>query len=344
MNVRAYIVKKKTPTIYTVAEQAHVSIATVSRVLANSEKVRSETRETILKTMEELDYHPNLAARKLAFKTTGTIGLIFPDISGPYYSMVISGVDQEADRQDHSVLIYGTRGKSPKRDRFLQSLSSKVDGFIIMTRTVDESILLTLHRQGTLFVLLGRRYDSFDCDSVMIDNRAGAYNAVLHLVGHNHRRIAFVGGPADSHAHQERFEGYQQAMQHAGLGMDPDLLKSGNFLYEGGRVAAEQLLGLKQPPTAIFAANDEMAIGILDVANKLGFKVPEQLAVIGFDDIQTAAYTHPALSTVRQPMKRLGEVAANLLLYRLKEREAPIRHEVFSAELILRQSCGCSNG
>jgi len=335
---------KNTPTIYTVAEKAGVSIATVSRVLTNSDKVRPGTRELIMRTMEALDYHPNLAARRLGFQTTGTIGLIFPDISGPYYSMVISGVDQEADRQEHSVIIYGTRGKNTARDRFFQMLSSKVDGFIIMTRTVDESKLAGLHRQGIPFVLLGRRCDAFDCDSVMVDNRAGAYNAVLHLLGHGHRRIGFVGGPEDSHAHQERFEGYQQVMQNAGLKIEPELITSGNFLYEGGRMATQQLLSLAHPPTAIFAANDEMALGVIDAAKQLGVKLPEQLAVIGFDDIQTAAYSEPSLTTIRQPMKRLGEVAANLLLYRLKERAAPIRHEVFSSELIVRRSCGCQSG
>jgi DNA-binding LacI/PurR family transcriptional regulator len=338
------MIKKDTPTIYTVAEKAGVSIATVSRVLSNSDKVRPETRASIQRAMEELGYHPNLAARKLAFKTTGTIALIFPDISGPYYSMVISGVDQEADRQDYSVLIYGMHGKKTSRNGFLQVLSSKVDGFIIMTRTVDENRLLNLHRQGIVFVLLGQRCESFDCDSVMVDNRAGAYNAVVHLLSHGHRRIAFVGGPEDSHAHLERYEGYQEAIQHAGLKIDPELVATGNFLYQGGRSAAQQLLSLPHPPSAIFAGNDEMAIGAIDEARNLGCKIPEQLAIIGFDDIQTAAFTNPGLTTVRQPMKRLGEVAADLLLYRLKERETPLRHEVLSTELVVRQTCGCTRG
>ncbi len=337
------MVKKKNPTIYNVADRAQVSIATVSRVLSNSQKVRPETREKVLRTIQEMEYHPNQAARKLAYQTTGTIGLIFPDISGPYYSMVISGVDQEADRHEHSLLIYGTRGKPTAHDRFLPMLSSKVDGFIIMTRTVDEGQLLNLHRQGIQFVLLGQRYDSFDCDSVMLDNRAGAYQAVLHLLGHGHRRIAFIGGPEDSHAHQERFDGYQAALRHAGLNLEPELVVKGNFLYEGGRMAAQQLLSLANPPTAVFSGNDEMAIGVIDVAKQMNVPVPEKLAVVGFDDIQMALYTQPSLTTIRQPMKRLGEVATQLLLYRLKEREAPIRHEVFSGELIVRRSCGCSS-
>jgi len=317
---------RNTPTIYTVAERAGVSIATVSRVLTNSDKVRPETRDKIRRTMEELDYQPNAAARKLAFQTTGTIALVFPDISGPYYSSVISGVDQEASRHDYNVLIYGTHEKTATAGRFLQMLASKVDGFIIMTRTLEERHLLHLYHQGIPIVLLGRQYSAFECDSVMADNRAGAYNALLHLAGHGHRRIAFISGPDDSHSTQERFQGYEQAMQKAGLAIDQDLLVSGRFLYEGGRIAAEQLLSLPEMPTAIFAANDEMAMGVLDVANSRGVGVPDQLAVIGFDDIQKTAYTRPPLTTVRQPIKRLGEVAAELILYRLNDRNAPIRH------------------
>lgn len=332
---------RNNPTIYTVAQKAGVSIATVSRVLSNSNKVRPETRDKILSTMEELGYQPNIAARKLAYQSIDTIALIFPDISGPYYSMVINGVDQEASRHDYNLLIYGTHTKTASTRRFLQILASKVDGFIVMTRTLEERHLHQLHRQGIPFILLGHQHESIECDSVMVDNRAGAYNAVLHLVGHGHRRIAYIGGPEDSSATRERYEGYKAAMEKAGLSIDDNLVTSGRFVYEGGRIAAEKLFSLAERPTAIFAANDEMAAGVLDVAHDMGIKVPGQLAVIGFDDIQTSAYTHPPLTTIRQPMKRLGEVAAELLLYRLNDPDAPIRHEVFSSQLVIRQSCGC---
>jgi LacI family transcriptional regulator len=242
------------------------------------------------------------------------------------------------------VIIYGTRGKSPPRDRLIQMLTSKVDGFIIMSGTINENELINIHRKGIPLVLLGQRSNSFECDSVMVDNRGGAYNAVLHLLEHGHRRIGFMGGPEDSRSHQERFEGYQQAMQAAGLKIEAELLTGGNFLYEGGRIAAQQLLSLPNPPSAVFVANDEMALGLIDIASKLGMKLPQEMAVIGFDDIQAAAYSDPSLTTIRQPMKRLGEIATNLLLYRLKERDAPIRHEVFTPELIVRRSCGCPGG
>ncbi len=345
INVRAYILSanKDNPTIYTVAKQAGVSIATVSRVLTNSNKVRPATREKVLRTMEEMGYHPNVAARRLALQTSGTIAMLFPDLSGPYYSMVISGVDQEASRHDYTLLIYGTHEKTASAGRFMQLLASKVDGFIIMTRTLEEHHLAHLSRQRIPFVMLGLQHPTLHCDSVMVDNRGGAYNAVLHLAGHGHRRIAFIGGPEDSSAHHERLQGYQDAMQTAGLPVEPGLHVSGRFLYEGGRLAAEKLLSLADKPTAIFSANDEMAMGVLDIANSHGIKVPDQLAVVGFDDIQAAAYTRPPLTTMRQPMKRLGEVAAQLLLYRLSDRNAPLRHEVFSSQLIIRQSCGCQS-
>jgi DNA-binding LacI/PurR family transcriptional regulator len=332
---------KKKATVYTVAKHAGVSIATVSRTLAGSHKVTPETRQRVMQVVDDLNFEPNPSARRLAHKKTETIALVFPDISGPFYSTVIRGVEQEAGRHDHNVLIYGTHGKEGS-GRFLRTLTSKVDGLIIMARSVDEDSLHSLERHGVPFVLLGQSNGQLQCSTIAVDNQAGAYQAATHLLGHGHQRIAIINGPADSPDNKGRLQGYRQALLDAGTVVQPDMLVPGNFTYEEGRIAIHQLLEADSPPTAVLAANDEMAIGALDAALQRGLRVPADLAVIGFDDIQMAALTRPSLTTVHQPMQLLGEAAVRLLFERLQNPDVLARHELLETQLVVRQTCGCS--
>jgi DNA-binding LacI/PurR family transcriptional regulator len=331
---------KKKATVYTVAKHAGVSIATVSRTLADSRRVAPETRERVIKAIEELNFEPNLSARRLAHNKTETIALVFPDISGPFYSTVIRGVEQEAGRRNHNVLIYGTHGKEGS-GRYLRKLISKVDGLIIMARSIDEDSLCSLERQGVPFVLLGQPNGQIQCSTIAVDNEAGAHNAAAHLLGHGHQRIGIITGPENSPDNKGRLQGYRKAILDAGISLHEDMIIPGNFKYEGGRIAIHNLLEATSPPTAVLAANDEMAIGAIDAALQRGLRVPEDLAVIGFDDIQMAALTRPSLTTVRQPMQLLGEAAVTLLFDRLENPEALSRHEVLETRLVVRRSCGC---
>jgi LacI family transcriptional regulator, galactose operon repressor len=332
---------KRKATVYTVAEHAGVSIATVSRTLAGSRKVSPATRQRVMRAIEDLNFEPNPSARRLAYMKSETIALVFPDISGPFYSTVIRGVEQEAGRHNHNVLIYGTHGKEGS-GRYLRTLTSKVDGLIIMARSVDEDSLWSLERHGVPFVLLGQSNGQIQCSMITVDNEAGAYRAATHLLGHGHQRIGIITGPEDSPDNKGRLQGYRKALLEAGTSLQPNMIVPGNFRYREGRIAIQQLLNATSPPTAVLAANDEMAIGALDAALERGLRVPEDLAVIGFDDIQMAALTRPSLSTIRQPMQLLGEAAVRLLFERLQNPDAPSHHELLETQLVIRQSCGCS--
>ena len=331
---------KKKATVYTVAEQAGVSIATVSRTLAGSRKVSPDTRQRVMQAVEDLDFEPNPSARRLAYKKTETLALVFPDISGPFYSTVIRGVEQQAGRHGHNVLIYGTHGKEGS-GRYLRTLSSKVDGLIIMARSVDEDSLLSLERQDVPFVLLGHSNGQLQCSTIAVDNELGAYKAASHLLGHGHQRIGIITGPENSPDNKGRLQGYKKALLDAGISLQQNMVVPGNFRYEEGQIAIQRLLEGNSPPTAVLAANDEMAMGAMDAAQHRNLRVPEDLAVIGFDDIQMSALIRPSLTTVRQPMQLLGEAAVTLLFDRLQSSNGQPRHEMLDTELVIRQSCGC---
>lgn len=331
---------KKKATVYTVAKHAGVSIATVSRTLAGSRKVLPGTRQRVMQAIEDLNFEPNPSARRLAYMKTETIALVFPDISGPFYSTVIRGVEQESGRHNHNVLIYGTHGKEGS-GRYLRTLSSKVDGLIIMARSVDEDSLRSLERQGVPFVLLGHSNGHLQCSTIAVDNEVGAYKAAAHLLGHGHQRIGIITGPEDSPDNKGRLQGYKKALLDAGISLQQNMVVPGNFTYEGGQIAIHKLLEDNSPPTAILAANDEMAIGAMDAAQHRSLRVPEDLAVIGFDDIQMSALTHPSLTTVRQPMQLLGEAAVTLLFDQLQNSNGLPRHKVLDTKLVMRRSCGC---
>jgi DNA-binding LacI/PurR family transcriptional regulator len=332
---------KKKATVYTVAEHASVSIATVSRTLAGNPKVAPETRQRVLQAIEDLNFEPNPSARRLAYQKTDTIALVFPDISGPYYSAVIRGVEREAGNYDYNVLIYGTHGKEDG-GHFFRSLISKVDGMIIMARSIGEERLVSLHRQGLPLALLSRPVESITCDTVAVDNQGGAANAAAHLISHGHRRIALISGPQDSPASQERMLGYRKAIRDAGLSLPTDLVSYGNFQSESGYAAMGQILSTVPRPSAVLAANDEMALGAMEFAREQGFQIPDDMAIIGFDDIQVAALLRPALTTVRQPMERLGERAFQLLNARLNGNGTDAyQNEILPTRLIVRHTCGC---
>lgn len=331
---------KKKATVYTVAKHAGVSIATVSRTLAGNRKVSPATRQRVMQAIEDLNFEPNPSARRLAYMKTETIALVFPDISGPFYSTVIRGVEQEAGRHDYNVLIYGTHGKESS-GRYLRTLSSKVDGLIIMARSIDEDSLVSLERQGVPFVLLGHFNGQIPCSTVSVNNEAGAYEAVAHLLEHGHQRIGVITGPENSPDNRGRLQGYEKALLNAGKSLQQNMVVPGDFTYEGGQVAIHKLLDSNPRPTAILAANDEMAIGAIHAAQQRGLRVPADLAVLGFDNIQMSALTHPSLTTIHQPMQLLGEAAVTLLFDRLQNSNGLTRHEVLDTKLVIRQSCGC---
>jgi DNA-binding LacI/PurR family transcriptional regulator len=327
------------PTIYTVAKRAGVSIATVSRVLNNSDRITAETRAKVLEAMQELGYRPSAAARGLARSTTETIALLFPEVSGPFFSEIIRGIETEARRHRYHLLIYGLHGAG-QEDQLLTFLSSRVDGMILGSHC-GAPYIQRLQEQGVPFVLLNQRLEGQAVDSIETSSFEGAYQAVDHLIEHGYASIAFVAGPASSRQNQIRLAAYHQALRDREWTEDPRWIVEGHYVERGGERAMEVLLALSQPPRAVFAANDQMAIGAIDAIRACGLSVPDDVAVVGFDDLPVAAYIHPALTTVRRSVRESGELAVQLLIRRIEQPTSPAEHVVLPTELVVRRSCGC---
>ena len=330
---------RRSPTIYEVAERAGVSIATVSRVQRNAALVAGPTRERVARAIDELAYRPSSLGRRLAHGSHEATGIVFPDLSGPYYSAVILGYEEASAAYGSSVLILGTHRRPGAVDQVLD-LADRVDGLVIMGRTVDDAVVEELHRRRVPVVLLAR--DSVGgADSVRADNRSASTALVTHLIEHGHRSIMFVGDPDASSDAGERWAGYLGA--HAAAGLEPgDEPVRCAFREVDGRDAGRAVLERSPRPSALVAANDEIAIGLLEAARDAGVSVPRDVAITGWDDIPAARHLSPPLTTVRQPMHEIGRRAAALLHERIGGSRRQPRHDVLPTELVVRASCGCA--
>jgi LacI family transcriptional regulator len=331
-------VRRGGPTIYQVAERAGVSIATVSRVHRHADRVAQPTRDRVRRAMAELSYRPSRLGRSLAHGSHDAIGIVFPDLSGPYFSTVILGYEEASSPGGRSVLILGTHGRPGSVEHVL-NMADRVDGLVLLSQTIGDDIVEDLDRRGIPVVLLARP-PAGGADSVRTENRGSASALVGHLIGHGHTSIAFLGDPAGSADAGERWEGFLDAHEAAGLAPAFEPVLCG-YREVDGRTAAAPLLARPDRPSAIVCANDEIALGTLDAARTQGIRVPEELAVTGWDDIPMSRHTHPALTTVRQPMLDLGRRAAALLDERISTNRTEPRHEVLPTELVVRSSCGC---
>lgn len=325
-------------TIRDVARLAGVSIATVSRVLnGGHHAVRDETRRRILAAIDQLDYRPNALARSLLSRRSGTLGLLVPDIANPYYAEILRGIEDTVRPEGYSVIICNTDRQPQKAEEYLGLLREKqCDGIIFAGGGMQGGQRLpSLASLGIRVVLIGRH--EVDLPSVAVDNQGGARAATRHLVEQGHRAIAFVGGPRESTTTQDRQAGFESALAESGIPLDPRYLRYGDLRPEGGYEAMRQLLGLAERPTAILVANDLMAIGAMKAIRDAGLKVPEDAAVVGFDDIPIASYVDPPLTTVEVPMYELGARAARAMLGLLRGEGAP-RAERLPTPLVVRGS------
>lgn len=330
---------RRGPTIYEVARQAGVSIATVSRVQRRAEMVAASTRHRVERAIEELQYRPSALGRSLARGSHEAIGIVFPDLSGPYYSAVILGYEEASAAEGSSVLILGTHRRSGAVDQVFD-LADRVDGLVIMGRTVDDAVVEEIVRRGVPVVMLARGAVA-GSDSVRVDNRSAAEALVGHLIGHGHRAIAFVGDPGASADSAERWDGFRSA--HAAAGLAPAFEPIPTAFREAdGREAGRRVLALLERPTALVGANDEIAMGLLEAARDGGLRVPADIAVTGWDDIPAGRHLSPPLTTVRQPMQEIGRRAAALLHERIGGSRRQPRHDVLPTELVVRASCGCA--
>lgn len=332
-------------TIRDVAREAQVSVATVSRVLNESGPVSAETRERVREVAGRLRYSPSLAARSLITRRTGSLGVLLPDLYGDFFSEVIRGIDQTAQLRGFHLLVSSSHNARSEIEASLRAMRGRVDGLIVMSPEIDAHTLVTNLPAHLPVVLLDCWVEGRDFDSVNIDNFGGAYAMVRHLAALGHRRIASITGASGNHDAAERLRGYRAALADAGLEGSAEWEVAGDFTESGGFHAVQALLARGAPPTAIFAANDSMALGALSALREAGLQVPEDIALAGFDDIPIARYAHPALSSVHVDISELGARAAAMLLHAVSDQNQHVRRQVtLPTSLVIRASCGMAVG
>jgi LacI family repressor for deo operon, udp, cdd, tsx, nupC, and nupG len=322
-------------TVKEIAAAANVSVATVSRALQRPEVVSETTRQHIQEVVKRLGYTPNALARNLRTARTRLIIALLPDIANPFFSEVIRGIEQVAHESGYSVLLGETQSSLVREQAYADMVAARqADGIITMSHRVP-----SIPIQGRLPVVNACEYvkDS-QISSVYVDNVAAADAAVSYLITLGHRDIAIVGGPPASPICVDREQGYRLALQRAQLPVQPALAVAGDFSVEAGERAIERLLAQGAAFSAVFCANDEMAIGAMRALGAHGMRVPEDVSVVGFDDIRFARYTSPALTTIAQPKHALGREATTMLIELLNDPEVPPRKRVLSADLIVRGS------
>ncbi len=332
-----------------VALKAGVSIATVSRVINDKGPVAEETRRRILATIDQLRYVPHGAARSLITNQTDTIGVLLPDLYGEFFSEVIRGIDLAARRSGFHVLISGFHSDRAEIEAVLRALRGRVDGLIVLSPDVDAQGLRRNLPETLPVVLLNTRINGRingragggELDAINVDNHGGAFAMVRHLAGLGHRRIALICGPAENADARERLRGYRDALRAEGIELSAALEMPGDFSEDSGYRAGQRLLTLEPRPEAVFAANDSMAIGCLFALREAGVRVPEDVALAGFDDIPIARYVTPPLSSVHVPIAELGERAMERLLHAVERKNAhERRQETVPTTLVVRGSCG----
>ncbi|HJR41466.1 MAG TPA: LacI family DNA-binding transcriptional regulator [Gemmatimonadaceae bacterium] len=329
-------------TIKDVAREAGVSVATVSRVYNDSELVSQETRQHVKEVGTRLRYTPNRTARSLTTAKTNSIGVLLPDIYGEFFSEVIRGIDESAQARDYHILVSSSHAATSEIDVALRSMRGRVDGLILMWPTNDAELVLPSLPDGFPVVLLNSTTDDGAFDSLTIDNYTGAHAMVTHLIALGHRKIAMILGAPGNHDASERLRGYRAALCDAGLALVPDWELPGDFSESSGWVATMALIERWARPTAIFAANDSMAIGAMSALGEKGLRVPDDIAVAGFDDIPMARYMNPPLSSVHVEIAALGAQATQMLLDRIERKAADRQHRTLPTRLVIRSSCGGS--
>jgi LacI family transcriptional regulator len=329
-------------TIKDVAALAGVSIKTVSRVLNREPNVRSETRERVSKAVKTLNFTPNFAARALAGSRSYLLGLYYDSQSLGYTSAIQVGAMNGSRAAGYHLLVERVDSEGPAAREQVETLLSavKVDGLILSPQVCERpGVLEALEDRRVPYVRIGPA-TQFDRSSyVHMDDEKAAYEMTLHLQGLGHTRIGFVKGHVDHAATPLRHQGFQRAMRDAGLEVRPEWVQSGNFSFRSGIGAAERLLNLAERPTAIFATNDDMALGVMTVASRMGLSLPKQLSVAGFDDSPIAQVVWPQLTTVRQPVERMAYEAATMLIDELGRSKTP-KARLLDFELIVRGSTG----
>lgn len=332
-------------TIVDVAEAAGVSYATVSRVINNDPHVKASTRERVQRAMASLGYVVNWQARRLAGGRSHAIGVLVPDLGTGYIGEIIRGIDAELGLAQYDLILYTTHRQAAKESSFVATLTQGMaDGLLIVLPRNPGAFLPTLRERKLPFVLIDHQGIEEQTCVVGATNWQGAYHGTEYLIQLGHRRIGFITGSMDLGAARDRLVGFRAAMKTHHLPVAEELVCEGGFRQLDGYSSGKALLAISSRPTAIFASNDMMAMGVMDAVRELGLHIPEDVSVLGFDDIPQAVNIRPALTTVRQPLEKMGRVATQMLLDRLNDAEASMQRIELPTELIVRDSCHAPRG
>ena len=327
-------------TIVEVAAQAGVSFGTVSRVINNDVHVKKETRERVLETMQRLGFVANRQARSLAGGKSNSIGVLVPDLGTGYIGEIIRGIDAELSLTGLDLILYTTHRTASKEANYVTNFATgMVDGLLLVLPRSPADFIGNLTQRKFPFILIDHQGAGRDCPAVGATNWQGGYNATEYLISLGHRRIGFITGSMDLGCAVDRLAGYRSALRTDHISEAPELVYEGNFFQPDGYAGASALLDLPEPPTAIFASNDVMAMGVMDAVRNRGLRIPEDVSIIGFDDIPQASLVHPALTTVSQPLEKMGSVATQMLLDLLNHPEKEADRIELPTQLIVRESC-----
>ena len=322
-----------------VAARAGVSVTTVSHTLNATRFVSVEAKAKVHEAAHALGYVPSEVARGLKHNTTRTLGMLVPNNSNPYFAEIIRGVEHHCYGAGYSLLLCNSNDDPQQQADHLRVLAERrVDGIVLVASGDDAAIVAACKDLRLPLVLVDREIDAIDVDLIEVDHAAGGEMATAYLLSLGHARVACIVGPADLRPSQQREAGWRRALQSAGIEPRPDEIGRGDFGPQSGAAAMRRLLQSPQRPTAVFVCNDMMAIGALHAAHEAGIDVPGDLAIVGFDDIELAAYTSPPLTTVAQPKEAIGTGAAGLLLERLRDGRTSPRRAILQPELHRRAS------
>lgn len=326
-------------TLVEVAAEAGVSFGTVSRVINNDVHVRPETRKRVLDTMSRLKFVVNRQARSLAGGKSNIIGVLVPDLGTGYIGEITHGIDIELAENGYDLMLFTTHRTAAKEAIYVANLAQDtVDGLLLVLPRNPVDYTGTLTERKFPFVLIDHQGTGEDCPAVGATNWQGAYNATDYLIRLGHERIGFITGWLDLGAAVDRLEGYKTALRTNHIAIDPELISEGTFNQLDGYTGANSFLELENPPTVIFASNDVMAMAAMDAVREKGLRVPEDISILGFDDIPQASLVRPALTTVRQPLEQMGRVATQMLMEILKHPDNKPKRIELPTELITRDS------
>jgi len=339
---------KQRVTIRDVAREAGLAVGTVSLALADNPAIAAETKRKVRETAARLHYRPSALGRALQSQRTNAVGLIVPHssqhvFSHLYFMEVLSGVSDVLDEVGMTLVLSTAPSETDEEEAYTKILRSQlVDGVILASAALHDKNIASLQLSQYPFVFIGRYPLDSSVPSVSIDDIGGAVQAAEHLVWHGHTRIAHISGPLMHLSSVDRFDGYKQALQRAGIPLRLEYCWEGDYSEEAGRAGMRTLLALDEPPTALFAANDETAVGAMEALREAGLQPGASFPIVSFDDVMIARLVSPPLTTVRQPMRDLGSAAAQLLLALLSGRPTHDLKTRFPTELVIRNSCGCN--